>query len=110
MFELGEAPRPLGQIVHEERRPLRADDLCRRRYSAGRRLVHWVHGAHGHNRIVLAAYGRNGCGVASILGIENRAIVPKPPGAGLHACATPASQATERKMNASSMENSHSST
>ena len=38
-------------------------------------------------------YARKGRGQASIFGIENRAIVPKP-SAGLHAWATPASQAT----------------
>jgi hypothetical protein len=37
-----------------------------------------------------------------IFGIEKRAIVPKP-GHALHACATPASQATDRKRNASSI-------
>jgi hypothetical protein len=47
-------------------------------------------------------YARNGVGHASIFGIEKRAIVPKP-SAGLHACAKPASQAIERKMNASSI-------
>ena len=52
--------------------------------------------------VVAPRYARNGAGQASILGIEKRAIVPKP-SAGLHACATPASQATERKMNASSI-------
>src|SRR4029453_9436005 len=51
----------------------------------------------------------NGPGVASIFGISNRAMVPKC-GAGLHACTTPASQATERKMNASSRVKPHSST
>src|ERR1700758_4739190 len=50
-----------------------------------------------------------GAGQAAIFGIEKRAIVPKP-SAGLHACATPASQATDRKMNASSIEKPCSST
>src|SRR5438128_2695997 len=57
---------------------------------------------------ILLAY-RNGLGVASSLGIENLAIVPKC-GAGLQAWATPASQATDRKMKASSIESSHWST
>src|SRR3954471_6696709 len=52
----------------------------------------------------------NGAGQAAIFGIEKRAIAPNPPGAGLHACATPASQATERKMNASSIVKRCSST
>ena len=56
-----------------------------------------------------SSYARNGAGQASIFGIEKRAIVPKP-SAGLHACATPASHATERKMNASSIVKPCSST
>src|SRR3954453_17573595 len=65
-------------------------------------------------RIVAALFwsahgARNGAGVASSFGIVNRAIVPNP-GAGLQAWATPASQATERKMNASSIVKPHSST
>src|SRR6266581_3095043 len=116
MLELREAPRPLGEVVDEERGPLRADDLRTGRDRAGRRFVHRVHGPHGHVRIVPRAANAtrrraqlNGTGQASIFGIENRAIVPKP-GAGLQAWAIPASQATDRKMNASSIEKPHWST
>src|SRR4029077_10557112 len=69
----------------------------------------FVDGIHGSHRFRNCSQLLKGPGVASIFGIENRAIVPKP-GAGLQACATPASQATERKMNASSTVKPHSST
>lgn len=56
-------------------------------------------------RVALKALGRVTptlrTAAASIVGIEKRAIVPKC-GAGLHAWATPASHATERKTNVSS--------
>src|SRR5262249_27682555 len=47
-LELREAARPFGQVVDEERRPLRADDLGRSGDRAGARLVYLVHGANGH--------------------------------------------------------------
>ena len=52
---------------------------------------------------------RNGPGIASIFGMTTRAMHSKP-GPGLHAWATPTSQATLMKMNASSIVMLHSST
>src|SRR4029450_4416896 len=59
--------------------------------------------------VVVSQAEAKAAGQAEIFGIEKRAIVPNC-GAGLHACATPASQATERKTNASSIEKPCSST
>src|SRR4029079_4920015 len=66
-------------------------------------------GTRDHARSVGLQTAANGPGQAAIFGIEKRPIVPNC-GAGLQACATPASQATERKMNASSIEKPCSST
>src|SRR6187401_1476350 len=92
--------------MDEDRRPLRADDLGAGRDRTGGRLVDRIHRPH---RYAKCSQGRNGPGVASSFGMEKRAIVPNPT-AGLQACATPASQATERKMKASSGEKAHWST
>ena len=54
LLELREAARPLGEVVHEQRGPLRADDLGRGRDGAGRRLVDGVH-RPVHRLIVVAA-------------------------------------------------------
>src|SRR5438270_10857467 len=54
---------------------------------------------------ILLAY-RNGLGVASSLGIENLAIVPKC-GAGLQAWATPAAMGPAGKVKAAWVEGSH---
>ena len=47
VLELGEPARPLGEVVDEQRRPLRADDLGRARDRAGR-VVHGLHRPNGH--------------------------------------------------------------
>src|SRR3954469_11710917 len=104
VLELREPARPFREVVDEERRPLGADDRGRRCNATGRGCVDGIHGP-GHR-----AHCRNGIGHASIFGIVNRAIVPNPPGAGLQAWATPRSQATERKMKASSIVKPCSST
>src|SRR4029077_6890813 len=106
VLELREAARAFGEVVDKEGRPLGADDRRTGRNRARRGLVDGIHGAH---RFRNCSQLLKGPGVASIFGIENLAIVPKP-GAGLQACATPASQATERKMKASSSEKPCSST
>ena len=50
LLELREAPRPFGEIVDEQGRPLRADDLGGGGYGTGRRLVDGVHRpVHGSN-------------------------------------------------------------
>ena len=82
VLQLGEAARPLGEVVDQQRRPLRTDDLGGGGDRAGRRLVDGIHRPNGHVPSVVQA--ANGAGQASIFGIEKRAIVPKP-GAGLQA-------------------------
>src|SRR5919201_2962549 len=49
VLELRETPRTLGEVVHENRRPLRTDDLRTSRHRARGRLVHRVHRPHVTN-------------------------------------------------------------
>ena len=99
VLELGEAARALGKVVHEEGRPLGADDLGARRHRA-RRVMDGVHGANGRQ-----CNYPNGSGHAGSFGIRTRAIAEN--GDGLHAWQMPTSQATERKTNASSIAKPH---
>ena len=51
-LELCEAAGPLREVVDDEHRPLRADDLSRARHGARRRCVNGEHRARGHELIV----------------------------------------------------------
>src|SRR5437764_4214523 len=58
MLELGEAAGPFGQVVDEQGRPLRADDLRAAGDGAGL-VVHVLHRAHRHGPSV-TGYGARG--------------------------------------------------